>query len=1044
MKIYKYLVIGIMLIVFTTGDTFGMFKPQYRIATASPVLKGAISSSVRICALRVSFPADEDETTTGTGQFLMTAVNTPCDNEFVVDPAPHNRAYFRDHIRSLANYYRQVSRGKVAIDTTNSEVFPLDDNSSYQIDHPMAYYHPFLVKDSVDLRLSELLVEAVQKADPDVDFTQYDVVVVFHAGVGQDFAITLDPTPYDILSAFMNKDDLRAFLAPNDSDFQGILVEDGTAFVDCGLILPESQNHLLYDNWEEVFGESDSPCHYQFGLNGTLAFMFGFYLGLPCLFDTESGMTGIGRFGLMDQGSSNLNGLVPAVPCAWERVFLGWETPVIAKNFEDVVLKKVGSASDTSVWKIPINANEYFLVENRCAHFRLGVSFDSLQYRIYEENGMVEWPLSFPLIRDSLKAEFSPETGVMLSVPNYDYGLEGSGLLIWHIDESVINTNLATNRVNVDREHRGVDLEEGDGAQDLGYEADILNKDIEDGWFFDPWFAGNDGFIDLNSDYILDAEEHVGFTPYTNPSTCSNNYTFTGISIDSIGPAGEVMTFRIKLEDALPNFPLNLSAGAKDILPLDLNPNDQIEEFLIIDDSLRIYTAIGDQIVALPYQTSIALDKDSLLLYGAVQKNNQTSLLSLSVWKLGYSGQITTIDTISMNFQVLVSSLLPVKGGVLFAAQNYADNRNYLHLYQTATQDIESLTLASQVKKLVGGDDNIFGITDNNQVVQIRLKPLSAEVVADLPNALSGTMVMAFINQNESVDLVHCTDSLLTLVLDIGTSNEVVLRREQEFNSNLACADIDGDGKVEIITATSSQILAFNEELTVRNNFPIRVPNILGSDQFESELLIADLDNDGKKDIIINTSSALLAFNYKGDLLNGFPKIAYQTSEKSGILLNTQSGLAFLALTPTDSDIQNYDHITAVRLSSFSHNSDDWICYGGNAARQFYYPVKSQSSPIQSKSLLDNAKTFCWPNPPKNNRTYIRYFPNSNCNISINIYDLAGDLIADFKDSSPVIGEPNEKEWNVSNVESGVYFAVVKAKSGARTDSKVIKILVVK
>lgn len=1044
MKIYKYLITGITLIVLANKAAYGRFEPQYRIATAPSVVKNTAPAAIRICALRVSFPADEDETTTGTGQFLMSAVETPCDDEFVVDPAPHNRAYFRDHIRSLANYYNRVSRGKVVIDTTNSEVFPLDDNSSYQLDHPMAYYHPFLVEDLVDLRLTELLVESVQKADPEVDFAQYDVVIVFHAGVGQDFAITLDPTPYDILSAFMNKDDLKAFLAPNDSDFQGIPVENGTAFVDCGLILPESENHLLYDNWAEVFGESDSPCHYQFGLNGTLAFMFGFYLGLPCLFDTESGMTGIGKFGLMDQGSANLSGLVPAAPCAWERVFLGWETPVVAKNFEDVVLKKVGSASDTTVWKIPINANEYFLVENRYAHFRPGVSFDSLQYRIYMENGMVEWPLSFPLIRDSLKAEFSPETGVMLAVPHYDYGLEGSGLLIWHIDESVINANLATNRVNGDREHRGVDLEEGDGAQDLGYEADILNEDIEDGWFFDPWFAGNDGFIDLNPDYILDAEEHVGFTPYTNPSTCSNNYTFTSISIDSIGPAGEVMTFRIRLNDALPNFPLSLSAGADEILPLDLNPNDQVEEFLILADSIRIHTSFGEQIASLPRQTAIALDKDSLLLYGIVQNNPEASSLSLSIWKFGQNGQINKTDTVSLNSQDLVSPLLPVKGGVLFATQDYADNQNYLHLYQIDTQNIESLELASQVKMLVGDDDNIFGITDDNQVIRIHLNSLSAEVVADLPNALSGTMVIAFINQNESVDLIHCADSLLTLVLDIGTPNEVVLHREQEFNGNLACADLDDDGKIEIITATSSQVLAFNEELTVKNNFPIGVPNILGSDRFESELLTADLDNDGKKDVIINMSSALLAFNYKGDLLSGFPKIAYQQSQKSGILLNTPLGLTYLALTSTESNPQNYNCIKAVRLSSFSHDSEDWICYGGNAARQFYYPVQSQSSPIQSKSLLDNARTFCWPNPPKDNRTYIRYFPNSSCNISINIYDLAGDLIADFKDSAPLIGEPNEKEWDVSNVESGVYFAVVQAKSSSRTYSKVIKILVVK
>ena len=1041
MKKDRFFITGILLMTLVCGPAFGMYNPQYRISTASPV--NSANAPIRICALRVSFPVDDDEATTGDGQFLMNADATPCD-DFLVDPAPHNRAYFRDHIRSLANYFGYVSGGKVRIDTLNSVVFPLLDTSSYQVAHPMAYYNPFLEEDSIDLRLSELLVEAVQKADadPDVDFTQFDVVIIFHAGVGQDFAITLDPTPYDIPSAFMNKDDLKKFLAPDDPNFKGIAVANGMTFVDCGLILPESQNHLLYDNWEEVFGGSDNPCLYQFGLNGTLAFMFGFYLGLPSLYNTETGYTGIGKFGLMDQGSANLNGLIPAVPCAWERVFLGWETPVVAGKFEDVSLKKIGSGSDTTVWKIPINAQEYFLIENRNAHFRPGVSLDSILYRIYVENGEEIWPSSFPLIRDTLKAEFSAETGVLLSSPHYDYGLEGSGLLIWHIDEAVINANLSTNRVNIDRDHRGVDLEEGDGAQDLGYDADILAMEVEDGWFFDPWFAGNDGFIDLNPDYELDAEQRIGFTPYTNPATHSNGYGYTGISIDSIGPAGEVMTFRIRLGDALEKFPLVLSTNITEILPIDLNKNDGVEEFLVVADSLRIFNSKGEQISTLQNHSFNAIDKDSLIIYGLVEKAAGDPA-RLFIWKIEPDGQIAIADSLTTVMHPAVSPLLAVDGGMLFANQNLSD-QNYLNLYQLDSRDIESCALNFKIKKLIGGGDDILGLTNDGRVVRIQLSPLSANVVADLPDAMVGTSVVAFINSNDVADLVHCSDSLLTLILDIGASAEATLTREQEFNGNIALADIDGDGKVEIITASASQIFAFNETLTLENNFPIGVPFILSGDHFKSELLTTDLDGDGKKDIIVNTSSALLAFNYKGDLLNGFPKVAYHQSRKSGVLLNTQPGVAYLALTQSDLSISSHDRLTAVRLSSDSHAVDDWICYGGNASRQFYCPLKSQSSPIPAKSLLDHAKTFNWPNPVKNNQTFIRYYPNQVCNVNINIYDLAGDLITSFKDSAPVVGEPNEKEWNTGNMQSGVYFAVVQAKSGSRTDTKIVKILVVK
>jgi hypothetical protein len=222
------------------------------------------------------------------------------------------------------------------------------------------------------------------------------------------------------------------------------------------------------------------------------------------------------------------------------------------------------------------------------------------------------------------------------------------------------------------------------------------------------------------------------------------------------------------------------------------------------------------------------------------------------------------------------------------------------------------------------------------------------------------------------------------------------------------------------------------------------VPFILTGKQFGGEILATDLEGDGKKDIIINTSETLLAFNYKGDLLSDFPKTANRQLEKSGILINTVYGTAYVAPVRSNPTVAEYDQLSAVIVSSRSHETDDWVCYGGNPARQFYNAMKSQSSPIASKSLLNHSKTFNWPNPAKNNQTFIRYFPNHDCQITIDIYDLAGDLVASFRDSAPLVGEPNEKEWNTGGVESGVYFAVVKAQSGSKSDSQIVKILVVK
>jgi hypothetical protein len=136
-------------------------------------------------------------------------------------------------------------------------------------------------------------------------------------------------------------------------------------------------------------------------------------------------------------------------------------------------------------------------------------------------------------------------------------------------------------------------------------------------------------------------------------------------------------------------------------------------------------------------------------------------------------------------------------------------------------------------------------------------------------------------------------------------------------------------------------------------------------------------------------------------------------------------------------------YYTAIQLSDNVLSEDAWYTSGGNRKRNNYYSLIPSGNGIASNGLLNKHKTFNWPNPTKFNRTAIRYFPTAECDISIDIYDLAGDFITSFRDSNPLINDYNEIEWNVSNVANGVYFAVVKASSGSKTESKIVKIMVI-
>ena len=95
-----------------------------------------------------------------------------------------------------------------------------------------------------------------------------------------------------------------------------LILPSGASFGAPALIVPEGQNHIFYDIAADIFFGSSDLCDVQIGLTGTLALLVGYALGLPPLFDTDLGNTGVGQFGLMDVGSGNGQGVVPAPPSA--------------------------------------------------------------------------------------------------------------------------------------------------------------------------------------------------------------------------------------------------------------------------------------------------------------------------------------------------------------------------------------------------------------------------------------------------------------------------------------------------------------------------------------------------------------------------------------------------------------------------------------------------------------------------------------------------------------------------------------------------------
>ena len=191
---------------------------------------------------------------------------------------------------------------------------------------------------------------------------------------------------------------------------------------------------------------------------GVFCHEFGHQLGLPDLYNTSSGASTVGKWCLMDygiwSGPSDNQGSQPAHLSAWCKFKLGWITPAEISQSCQIALNYAEANPESARTLILANPKEYFLVEYR---------------------------------RKCLQDSYLP----------------GEGILIWHIDESVLyetiggKTRLELNMINNNASRPGVALEEADNdknlASNMGEASDpfCTAKDI----FTADQSVSNDGVI---------------------------------------------------------------------------------------------------------------------------------------------------------------------------------------------------------------------------------------------------------------------------------------------------------------------------------------------------------------------------------------------------------------------------------------------------------------------------------------------------------------------------------------------------------------------
>ncbi len=1001
----------------------------------------------KLLVLLIEFQEDDDPQSTGNGKFVQDPGSYPLQ----IGKPPHDHEYFENQLEALRYYYLAVSYGSFDVDT---DVFPQSspgDFQAYTLPNEMSYYNP--PGADVDLMISrfeEYFLDCFSVADfvsPEIDFGDYEHFMFIHAGADWQHDI-LGDTPADMPSFYIVV-----------GDGKEAIVDNGDVTIDHACNIPETITQDI-----ETDDTGFIPEVYNYGvINAVMVHEFGHSIGFVDLYNTKNHTPQVGFYDIMDSGGSILlgfpydengdeeadivyfiEGAIPVFPSVWSRTLYFEDTyrergilkDISDFNFDENITvlpaEKIFDASsitDNSAYfvKIPLSDTEYVLVENR----QVDPDGDGWTVLIATEDERV-------ILAPSSTNPSDPN-------PNYEYdyllpgwmdvdgNCFGGGLLIWHIDEKILeeNNNFENNTVNIYHAHRAVKIIEADNIDDIGnpysmywwgtaYEPYFQYMPIldEDGYFVD-W--DDESIVNPNGDMeFIGTIFNESLSAISKPALLTNEgdpsfFSIYDISSYSIEPLVErSMTFKFGTQlfdetKKIAEFDTLKAIGyAGTSLGFPTFPvlrDSALNFFSLLDEHWADNFSITTYFDKTPTQPIISVDRD-------LDGEDEYNIISNYILS-----QVTTSTIQFTAFtEIITDAPLFIDQDESWLEHSYivpaADSLYIFFQNELIPEEAFKFEIPG-AKCAFDGEYIIAATTDRIHFIpDVMLDgAISYEVHIDnYDTNYTSVCYKDIVNPAYDATFVQDNNGNIYRIKE-GNAEKIfsLYPYTSAKPSQLALGNILDDGQVYLVFGAENRAFAITLNGTLAPGFPAYLDDM--SIKPESYPRIIKFDD--KPVLLFEEDNGYIAVGTDAKFHIEYSFFWQKTNVSDQFYWDEQSERLYYI----------YSDINSNLFSSYIENIPEdpviWNGYRNNDHSIYYGEIEYQ--PDDSKRL----SAFAFPNPAKSGEVRIKV-SNAKDNIDLKIFDIAGNIVH----RSKVEKEENDDQdirWNTSKIATGVYFGIVKS-----------------